>query len=113
MAGQSTFHSISKEYNANSEVFINGNRWGASVRIYIILVRLTRYLDFEKKMLLLSVWTMPSRSIAGGTSGSGIYRHVWLSVTSPVHVVQWGTSITTLDIGSGKASVRARTLVKK
>jgi len=28
-------------------------------------------------------------------SGAGLYRHVWLIATQPVHIAQWGTSITT------------------
>ncbi len=27
--------------------------------------------------------------------GAGIYRHVWLTALSPLHVAQWGTSVTT------------------
>ena len=38
-------------------------------------------------------------------SGSGIYRHVWLTVTEPVHVTTWGTGITTPEIGQDAASV--------
>ena len=30
-------------------------------------------------------------------SGSGIYRHVWLVTTAPVHVDRWGMAITTPD----------------
>ncbi len=38
-------------------------------------------------------------------TGSGIYRHVWLTVTEPVHVAQWGTSITTPSVSDEKAQV--------
>ncbi|MGW8314099.1 MAG: glycoside hydrolase family 2 TIM barrel-domain containing protein [Bacteroidales bacterium] len=38
-------------------------------------------------------------------SGSGIYRHVWLTIAEPVHVVPWGTRITTPEVGNGKATV--------
>ena len=31
-------------------------------------------------------------------SGAGIYRHVWLTIADPVHVAQWGTSVTTPEI---------------
>ncbi len=38
--------------------------------------------------------------------GAGIYRNVWLLKTSPVHVAQWGTSITTPEITGKSAAVR-------
>ena len=38
-------------------------------------------------------------------SGSGIYRHVWLTVTEPVHVSQWGTFISTPLIEEDRATV--------
>jgi beta-galactosidase len=42
--------------------------------------------------------------------GAGIYRHVWLTKTAPLHVVQWGTFVTT-EVGEGAAGVTARTTV--
>ena len=42
--------------------------------------------------------------------GAGIYRHVWLTKTAPLHVPQWGTYVTT-EVGEGTASVTARTTV--
>ncbi len=36
--------------------------------------------------------------------GGGIYRNVWLVKTSPVHVAQWGTYITTPLISSAEAA---------
>jgi beta-galactosidase len=39
-------------------------------------------------------------------SGSGIYRHVWLTITEPFHVAQWGSSVTTPVIEEGRAMVQ-------
>lgn len=44
-------------------------------------------------------------------SGSGIYRHVFLTVTSPVHVVQWGVSISSPEVTPERATVRVKTTV--
>jgi beta-galactosidase len=38
-------------------------------------------------------------------SGSGIYRHVWLNITEPVHFKTWGISITTPEVSQDKATV--------
>ncbi|MBN2214529.1 MAG: DUF4982 domain-containing protein [Bacteroidales bacterium] len=37
--------------------------------------------------------------------GGGLYRNVWLTKTSPVHVGQWGTFITTSNISGSSATV--------
>jgi beta-galactosidase len=42
-------------------------------------------------------------------SGSGIYRHVWLTVTDPVHVAHWGTYVTTPAVSATSATVLVRT----
>ncbi len=42
-------------------------------------------------------------------SGAGIYRHVWLHVTEPVHVAHWGVGISTLEANSGRARIGIRT----
>ena len=38
-------------------------------------------------------------------SGSGIYRHVWLTVTEPIHLKTWGTFITTPVVTKESAEV--------
>ncbi len=42
-------------------------------------------------------------------TGSGIYRHVWLTVARSVHVGHWGTTVTTRMLDSTTASVAVRT----
>ncbi|HEY0777851.1 MAG TPA: beta-galactosidase GalA, partial [Gemmatirosa sp.] len=42
--------------------------------------------------------------------GAGIYRHVWLVKTHPVHVPQWGTYVT-CEVAGGAADVRVVTEV--
>ncbi len=39
-------------------------------------------------------------------AGSGIYRHVWLHVTDPVHLAHGGTSITTPTVTDATATVK-------
>ena len=38
--------------------------------------------------------------------GSGIYRHVWLTIASPLHVEPWGTAITTSGVSNEAATVK-------
>ncbi len=42
--------------------------------------------------------------------GAGIYRHVWLVKTDPLHVKQWGTFVSA-EVEAGKATLSVRTEV--
>jgi beta-galactosidase len=44
-------------------------------------------------------------------SGSGIYRHVWLKIFSPVHVETWGTCITTPQVTEKEALINIKTSI--
>src|SRR5204862_274997 len=41
--------------------------------------------------------------------GAGIYRHVWLDITAPVHVARWGTYVTTPEVTDAAATVAMKT----
>lgn len=42
-------------------------------------------------------------------SGSGIYRHVWLTLAAPVRVDHWGTYVTTPEVAADGATVACTT----
>lgn len=43
--------------------------------------------------------------------GAGLYRNVWLTKTGPIHIAQWGTTVTTPRVGpeSALVSIEVRT----
>ena len=45
-------------------------------------------------------------------SGSGIYRHVWLTVAAPLHVAPYGVCVTTPDVTDKQAAVRIATTLQ-
>jgi beta-galactosidase len=44
--------------------------------------------------------------------GGGIYRHVWLTKTAPIHVGHWGTYLTTPEISDTSATVALNVTVE-
>jgi beta-galactosidase len=44
-------------------------------------------------------------------SGSGIYRHTWLTITDPLSIVPWGVNVTTPEVSPEQAVIRVRTRV--
>jgi beta-galactosidase len=97
----------------NSEVFINGKSLGVHPYGYTAFsYDLTPYLDFDNKNVL-SVRVDNSQQInCRWYSGSGIYRHVWMNVTDPIHIANWGVVITTPEVSSEKATVQIKTVLK-
>lgn len=97
----------------NAEVFINGKSLGMHPYGYTAFnLDLTPYLIFSEANTI-AVHVDNSKQInCRWYSGSGIYRHVRMRVTGPIHLKQWGTFITTPEVSPVKASVKIRTVVK-
>ena len=96
----------------NSDVWINGVHLGKRPYGYSSFqYELTGHLNFGKdKKNTIAVRADNSLQPASRWyTGSGIYRHVRLVVTNPVHIDHWGTFITTPVIKDSKATVHAQT----
>jgi len=96
---------------ANSDVWINGAHLGKRPYGYVSFgYELTDSVRFGKETPnFLSVRADNSGQPASRWyTGAGIYRHVRLVVTDPVHFVKWGTFITTPRISEKHAIVRVQ-----
>jgi len=97
----------------NSEVFINGRSLGVHPYGYTTFsYDLAPYLDFGRGNVLAVKVDNSKQINCRWYSGSGIYRHVWMIVTNPVHIATWGVNITTPQVSPEKATVEIKTLVK-
>jgi len=97
----------------NSEVFINGKSLGVYPYGYTSFsYDIAPYLDFNEENVL-SVRVDNSQQInCRWYSGSGIYRHVWMIVTDPIHIANWGVGIITSEVSPDKATVKIKILIK-
>ena len=91
----------------NSEVFINGHSLGVRPYGYSsFFYDMTPYLRFgEENVMAVRVDNSGQKNCRWYT-GSGIYRHVWLIQTAPVHIAHWGTFITTPKVDTAQATVQ-------
>ncbi len=96
----------------NSEVWINGHHLGKRPYGYIgFEYDLTPHLNYTGDNTI-AVRVDNSKLPSGRWyAGTGIYRHVWLKTTDPVHVAHWGTYVTTPEITQEKATVSIETTV--
>jgi beta-galactosidase len=91
----------------NADVWLNGQHLGFHPNGYTTFsYNLTAFLKpAETNVLAVRVDNSKQKN-SRWYSGSGIYRHVWLTVTGPVHVPQWGLCITTPEVSLERAQVR-------
>lgn len=97
----------------NSEVFINGKSLGVYPYGYSpFSYDLTPFLEIGKVNLIAVRVDNSQQLNSRWYSGSGIYRHVWMNVTNPVHVAHRGIGISTPAVSSAEATVQIKTVVK-
>jgi beta-galactosidase len=97
---------------SNAEVWLNGHELGRRPYGYSSFAfDLTPYLTFGESNVL-AVCLSPEEHSSRWYPGAGIYRNVWLDVTGPLHVAEWGTYVTTPEVSDLKATVSVKTEVK-
>lgn len=93
----------------NSQVYVNGQLAGGHPYGYSsFFVDITPYVKEGRNIVAVRVDNSRQKNCRW-YSGSGIYRHVWMITTSPVHIAHQGVFISTQNVSGGKAVVRVKT----
>ncbi len=97
---------------SNPQVYVNGEKAGEWAYGYnSFRVDITPYLKpGQKNLVAVMASNLPLST--RWYPGAGIYRHVWLVKTHPVHLTQWPTYVTTPLITHERAVVKVQTAVK-
>ncbi len=90
----------------NSEVWCNGRFCGVRPYGYSsFCYDLTPYVTAGERAVIAVRVDNSRQKNSRWYSGSGIYRHVWLTLAGPVRVAHWGTYVTTPEVSAEKAVV--------
>jgi beta-galactosidase len=97
----------------NADIWLNGHHLGNHPYGYTSFVfDLTPYLKPAGQENVLAVRVMNTGRNSRWYSGSGIYRHVWLTVTDPVHIPVWGVYVATTNLSKTTATVSVSTTIE-
>ena len=92
----------------NCTVIFNGHYLGENVSGYAPFhFDVTDFLNYGGKNILV-VRADASESEGWFYEGAGIYRHVWLVTTNPIHVQRWGTFVRS-EVRAGSATISIAT----
>ncbi len=98
----------------NSDVWINGHHLGNHPNGYTsFYYELTQYLKPIGQSNIIAVRVRNEGQNSRWYSGSGIYRHVWISAVSQTHIKTWGNYITTPTVTTNSAVVKIATELQK
>jgi len=91
---------------ANSDVWINGFHLGKRPYGYVSFeYELTGHINHDADNVIAVRVDNSGQPASRWYTGAGIYRHVRLVMTDPVHFVNWGTFITTPQIDKSSATI--------
>ena len=94
----------------NATVFLNGHKLGDHPYGYTAFTfDLTQQLNLSGMNVLAVRVDNSAQPNSRWYSGSGIYRHVRVIVTNPIHITHWGVFVTTPEVSSNLAKVMLRT----
>lgn len=95
----------------NSIVWVNGHYLGTEPSGYSSFqYDISDYLNYDGKPNVIAVRVDATLEEGWFYEGAGIYRHVWLTKTAPVHVAPNGTFVTTQVAGSDATVTAQATL---
>ena len=98
---------------SNATVYLNGQKLGIHPYAYTgFQFDLTSQLKLGQTNVLAVRVDCSEQPSSRWYSGSGIYRHVRVVITDPVHVAPWGVFVTTPNATSASAKVVVKTLVR-
>lgn len=96
----------------NADIWVNGKHVGNHPYGYTSFwYDVTPYLNPAGQENVVAVQVKNEGLNARWYSGSGIYRHTWLTLVEPVHIAPWGVCVTTPDITDQQALVQVVTSV--
>ena len=96
----------------NSDVWINGALLGHRPFGYASFsYELTGHLNFGDDNVIAVRADLSVQPASRFYAGAGIYRHVRLLVTDPVHIMHWGVFVTTPQVSAEKAQVKIQTQI--
>ena len=109
-AGQARYYLDFDGVMSNPKVYVNGRLAGEWAYGYnSFRVDMTPYLKAGKNLVAVVASNLPLST--RWYPGAGIYRHVWLEKTGPVHLAHWPVYVTTPEINKDSATVEIRTRV--
>jgi len=99
---------------ANADIYVNGTKVGSHANGYMSFrYEITTQAVFGGSGNVIAVRANNNTQPASRWyAGAGIYRHVRLIATDPMHVAQWATFVTTPTVSTSSATVHVATTVQ-